>query len=124
MAKTMQGAVAMDAPSEELGPFPIPAEDVIDGDPQATAAILWSSADGKFANGIWECTPGEFKWLHPNETATVLQGKATVTPEGGEPIVLEAGSVVFFPAGLKTRWQIEQTLRKTFHLHAEDGLGL
>ena len=124
MVKTAQETIQAEAPDAALAPMPIADEHVIEGSPQATGTILWTSADGKLANGIWECTPGVFSWLHPDETATVLSGQATVTPEGGEPISLRAGSVVFFPAGTKTRWEISDTLRKTFHLHAEGGLGL
>jgi len=106
----------------KLDPFPVPAEWILEGDPQGSAAILWKSADGKQCNGIWECTPGTFDWIHTDETATLVAGRVTVTPEGGEPFEISAGDVVFFPEGTKTRWQVHETVRKAFHLHAAEGL--
>jgi uncharacterized cupin superfamily protein len=105
-----------------LDPMPIAAESVIQGDPQASAAILWMSADHKNCNGIWECTPGTFDWTHTDETATLVAGRATVTPEGGEPMEIASGDVIFFPDGTKSRWEVHETVRKAFHLHAAEGL--
>ena len=106
----------------QLGAFPVPADWIIEGDPQGSAVILWKSADGKQCNGIWECTPGTFDWIHTDETATLVAGRVTVTPEGGGPLEIAAGDVVFFPEGTKTRWQVHETVRKAFHLHAAEGL--
>lgn len=105
-----------------LDAFPIPAEWIVEGNPEATAMLLWRSADGKNANGIWQCTPGTFNWTHTDETATIVAGRATVTPEGGQPIELSAGDLACFTEGMKTRWQVHETVRKTFHLHAAEGL--
>jgi uncharacterized cupin superfamily protein len=105
-----------------LDPMPIPDEWVIDGKPEASAMLLWRSEDGKQANGIWECTPGTFTWMHTDETATILAGRVTVTPEGGAPLELAAGDLAFFPEGTKSRWEIHETIRKSFHLHAAEGL--
>jgi uncharacterized cupin superfamily protein len=105
-----------------LDPFPVPAEWVIEGDPQGSATILWRSDDGKQCNGIWECTPGTFNWIHTDETATLVAGRVTVTLEGGEAMEIEAGDVVFFPEGTKSRWEVHETVRKAFHLHAAEGL--
>ena len=122
MSTQAAAAVRQKVSDAHLEPMPIPAEWVIEGDPQASATLLWKSADGKQANGIWECTPGMFNWIHTDETATLVTGRVTVTPEGGEPIEVSAGDVVFFPEGTKTRWQVHETVRKAFHLHAADGL--
>ncbi|MFQ5426402.1 MAG: cupin domain-containing protein [Gaiellales bacterium] len=107
-----------------LDSWPLPPEQVVDGDPRASGKIIWKSSDGTLANGIWECTPGIFNYQHADETAFVLAGRATITPEGEAPIEVGAGDVVFFPGGTKTRWHIEETIRKSFHLHAAEGLGL
>lgn len=106
-----------------LAPLPLDPSQIIEGDPQASATILWKSEDGKQCNGIWECTPGVFDYLHTDETACLVQGRVQVTPEGGEPLQLGAGDVVFFPEGSRTRWEVYETVRKAFHLHASGGLG-
>jgi uncharacterized cupin superfamily protein len=106
----------------KLDPWPLEPEQVVEGDPQASGMVLWKSADGKLANGIWECTPGTFTWLHADETLCLVDGKVTVTPEGAEPVDIRPGDVVFFPAGTRTEWRVEETVRKAFHLHSAEGL--
>ena len=106
-----------------LAPMPLDPAQVVDGDPQASATILWQSEDGKQCNGVWECTPGVFDYVHTDETACVVAGSVTVTPEGAAPIELGPGDVVFFPEGSRTRWDVHETVRKAFHLHASNGLG-
>lgn len=88
MAQQTASTVIFDSVAKaELDPFPLKPEQIIEGDPQASAKLIWTSDDGTQASGIWECTPGTFSYEHANETAGVIQGKATITPEGGEPVV-------------------------------------
>jgi uncharacterized cupin superfamily protein len=108
----------------KLDPWPIPAEQIIQGDPQASGTILWKSDDGTLAHGIWECTPGIFSWVHADETLCLVEGHVTVTPEKGEPFDISPGDTVFFAEGTKTEWRVTEKLRKAFHLHAAGGLGL
>jgi len=113
-----------DVVTAKLDPWPLEASQIVAGSPQASGTILWKSADSTLANGIWECTPGTFDWQHADETLCVVAGRATIAPEGGEPFEIGPGSVAFFPAGTRTRWTIHETIRKAFHLHAAEGLGL
>ena len=108
----------LDAPLE---PAPIPPADIIAGDPRSTMAILWRSADGTHYNGVWHCTPGTFTLHHPGETLVVVEGRATVTPEGGEPIALRPGTLAFIPEGTVARWEVHETIRKGFHSHDSSG---
>jgi uncharacterized cupin superfamily protein len=108
----------------ELEPWPLAAEQVLAGAPEASGAIIWRSDDGRLANGVWECTPGVFRWTHVDETALIVRGAVTVTPLGGDVVRLGPGDLVFFPAGTVTEWHVESTVRKGFHLHSADGLGL
>lgn len=108
--------------SARLDPWPLAPEQVVAGDPQAAGTILWKSADSKLCNGVWSCTPGTFDWEHADETLCVVEGRATITPEGGEPFEISPGDVVFLAEGTKTRWQVHETIRKAFHLHAAAGL--
>lgn len=121
---TTAGIQRQSVTAAQLDPWPIPAEQIVEGEPQASGAILWKSDDGTLANGIWECTPGTFNWVHANETLCLVTGHVTVTPEGGEPFEIAPGDVVFFPEGTRTRWNVTERLRKAFHLHAAGGLGL
>jgi uncharacterized protein len=121
---TAAGIHRAHVPSAQLDSWPIPAEQIVEGAPQASGTILWKSDDGTLASGIWECTPGTFDWTHADETACIVEGRVTVTPEGGEAFELVPGDAVFFPEGTRTRWMVTQKLRKAFHLHAAGGLGL
>ena len=104
-----------------LEPAPIPAEDVISGTPEGFWKLLWKSDDLTLYNGIWECTPGVFVLHHPGETICLVKGRATVTPEGGEPFEVAAGDVAYIPEGIDARWEVHETVRKAFHSHDSTG---
>jgi uncharacterized cupin superfamily protein len=93
----------VDAPVE---PAPIPAEDIISGEPESTMAILWRTDDGKLYNGVWHCTPGVFMLSSPGETITLIEGDVTITPEGGEPVNVRAGEIAYIPEGTRARWEV------------------
>jgi uncharacterized protein len=108
----------LDAPME---PAPIPAEDIISGSPESSMAILWRSDDNTLYNGVWHCTPGVFMLTHPGETICLVEGRATITPEGGEPVTVLPGEVVYIPEGTVARWEVHETVRKAFHSHDSSG---
>lgn len=107
--------------SGDLEPVAIPAEDVISGNPESSWKLLWRSEDGKLYNGIWACTPGVFVLHHPGETIAVYEGRATITPEGGEPFEVGPGDVAYIPEGMDARWEVHETIRKAFHSHDSTG---
>lgn len=107
-----------------LEPWSFEEGQVLDGEPSSSGVILWKSSDGMLANGIWECTPGKFRWMHVDETVAVVAGRATVTSENGESVELGPGDVAFFPEGLNSVWHVHETVRKAFHLHSAKTLGL
>jgi uncharacterized cupin superfamily protein len=108
----------VDAPVE---PAPIPAEDIISGEPESTMAILWRTDDGKLSNGVWHCTPGVFMLSSPGETITLIEGDVTITPEGGEPVNVRAGEIAYIPEGTRARWDVRETVRKGFHSYDSTG---
>ena len=65
--------------------------------------------------GVWECTPGHYRrQIRSPELMHILSGEATFTPDGGEPVQLRAGEVVFFPAETLGAWHIRSTVRKIY----------
>lgn len=98
-------------------PAPIPAKDIVYGKPEASVALLWRNEAGTLFNGVWHCTPGGFYLDHADETVAFIEGRATVTPDGGEPVELTAGDTGFFPAGTRVLWEVHETVRKAFHNH-------
>lgn len=102
-------------------PAPIPAEDIIEGEPESTMAILWRTDDGKLYNGVWHCTPGVFMLSSPGETITLIDGDVTITPEGGEPVTVRAGEIAYIPEGTRAKWEVRETVRKGFHSYDSTG---
>lgn len=65
----------------------------------------------------WEKGASEFPWEYfENETSYILEGRAIVTPEGGEPVEIAKGNLVTFPSELICRWKIVEPLRKRYHI--------
>jgi uncharacterized cupin superfamily protein len=85
------------APADvDLDPAPIPADWIIEGNPQARSKRLAASADGTSTVMAWSCTAGRFKWHYTVD----------------ETIHLISGEVVFFPAGSVSTWYIPDHVRK------------
>jgi len=64
---------------------------------------------------VWTKEASLFPWTYDSqETCYFLEGDATVTPEGGEPLRLGAGDLVIFPAGMRCTWQVHRRVRKHY----------
>ena len=100
---------AATAELEDWGPLDEATEKLM-----ATSGIeVWS--DGEQSGGIWECTPGPSRWtLETNEVIHLVAGRMTVTPDGGDAVVLAAGDMAVFPRGWTGTWQIQETVRKVY----------
>jgi hypothetical protein len=85
--------------------------------------LLFTSPDGRAANGYWQCDPCTVRLVHPfNETFVVLDGALTIEPEGGEAVVMGPGDAVVLEGGTVSTWTIHQTVTKLFSLYREEGL--
>ncbi len=104
-------ASAATAELEDWGPL-----EEATGEPmQTSGAYLWQQ-DGQEI-GIWECAAGPSYWkLEQHEFVHILSGSMTVTPDGGEPLDINAGDTAFFANGWAGTWQIHSTIRKVFVL--------
>jgi uncharacterized cupin superfamily protein len=70
---------------------------------------------GVFRWPIWEKEESEFLWHYDEpETCYFLEGEVVVTPREGEPVRLQAGDLVTFPAGLSCTWKILKKVRKHY----------
>ena len=71
---------------------------------------------GVFGWPIWEKEASTFPWTYDaTEECYILEGEVTVTPDGGEPLMIRAGDFVRFPAGLSCTWQITRPIRKHYN---------
>lgn len=79
-----------------------------------TSALALDSVAGH-KMGVWETTAGSYERQVVNaEFMHILSGRCTFTPDGGKPLLIEAGDIVFFPARTTGRWDMEETLRKVY----------
>ena len=67
--------------------------------------------------GIWQCTPGRWRrQIVQQEFCHFIAGRATFTPDGGEPMQIKAGDAFMMSANTTGVWDIQETLRKTYVL--------
>ncbi|MBX3095077.1 MAG: cupin domain-containing protein [Cryobacterium sp.] len=92
---------------------PVPAEQLVEGTPTASAIALGTFAGQEV--GVWEHTPGTSTDVEADELFIVLSGSATVHFVDEERTVhLTAGSVMQLFAGQRTEWTVTETLRKVY----------
>ncbi|MBL0374912.1 cupin domain-containing protein [Rhizobium sp. KVB221] len=88
---------------------------VVEGTPSMKTWVLHTSNDGSMISGYWEATPGTYHATYTDyEFVHVMQGKMTITPDGGVPVVLGPGDAFVVEPGFKGLWKIEETIRKHF----------
>jgi uncharacterized cupin superfamily protein len=98
-------ATAELAPWEAGRPAP---EDVLVGPVDMDNAVLWRSADGRSANGLFTSRPSRLRVVHPlDQTLVVLKGAVTYTEEGGEPLAMVPGDALVIEEG--ARYVVEVT---------------
>jgi uncharacterized cupin superfamily protein len=96
-----------------LNPSPIYPKWVIEGNPIARNKVLSSSADGTASTFLWDCTAGRFNWFYDvDETVYVIEGGVIVKDLAGASRRLSAGDTIFFPAGARAEWHVEEYIRK------------
>ena len=117
---TTGGIRKVHGPAASLDPWPIPADQILSGDPQAKGSILWQSDDRRLLNGIWECSAGSFTWEYTwSETIYLLEGHILMTDSAGNRTEVSAGDLIFVPVGMKTTWEISKHVRKAYHISSE-----
>ena len=97
----------------DLEPSPIPAEDVLRGDPVARSLTVAELGDG-MSVWLWDCTPGRFRWhfRYGDEVVHIVDGAVTVTDQEGGVVRLGPGDVAAFSADTWAIWDVEQHVRK------------
>jgi uncharacterized cupin superfamily protein len=97
-----------------LEPDPLDPAQVISGTPSTSAVVLSSSPDGQ-ETGVWRCTPGTFTDVEVAESFVVIEGRATISFEGGE-VEVGPGDVCELAAGAETTWTVHETLLKGYRV--------
>ncbi len=88
---------------------------VVEGNPSMKTWVLHTSADGTMMSGYWEATPGTYHATYTAyEFVHVIEGRMTITPDGGAPVHLGPGDAFVVEPDFKGLWKIEETIRKHF----------
>jgi len=84
------------------------------GEPVAVTSVTCVERSDGVETGIWECTPGRWRrQIVQQEFCHFIKGRCTFTPDGGEPLVIDA---LMLPANSLGTWDIQETVRKTYVL--------
>ncbi len=92
-----------------------PAERILAGDPVQTSWNLFTSADGRFNSGIWECQPGKWRAIFTeSEFCYILSGVLVVVGDDGQTATYRAGDAFLSPSGFTGTWEVQETTRKYY----------
>jgi hypothetical protein len=91
-----------------------PVPTATEGDPYESWHVL--SDDGKVELGIWEVTPGSFQGGTDGsyELMHFVAGRGTITAADGAVTEIKPGVVMLCPDGWSGRWNVRETVRKTY----------
>jgi uncharacterized cupin superfamily protein len=85
------------------------------GDATMYGLELSKEPDGRAESGLWECRPASRAvTIARDEFCHFLVGRATYTHESGERILVEPGTIIFFPAGWTGRCDNPEIVRKIY----------
>ena len=105
----------------ELPDMPIEPSWIEEGTPVARGTVLVQSADKFISSGLWSCTVGKFRWEFGwDEFVHVLQGRVTITEEGGAAHTLGPGDTAHFPRGLVAHWDVHEDVCKAFTIRTPE----
>ncbi|EPG7579605.1 TPA: DUF861 domain-containing protein [Providencia rettgeri] len=82
---------------------------VVEGDPQASVAMIHGEPTDNLTCGIFACTKGKFKMVYPfDEMATVHEGSVKLTDvQTGVTVEYHKGDTWFAAKGTEVLWEIE-----------------
>jgi uncharacterized cupin superfamily protein len=117
--RRVNAATADFAPWEAGRPAP---EDVLAGPVDMDNAVLWRSADGCSANGLFTSRPSRLRVVHPlDQTLVVLKGAVTYTEEGGEPLAMSPGDALVIAAGARYVVEVTEPVELFWTMTSRDG---
>jgi uncharacterized cupin superfamily protein len=99
-------------------PYDLEPGQAVSGEPVVADANIWTAPDGSAIRGIWTCTPGAIR-MTESEIFVVVEGKATITPEGGQPFDIAPGSAVILDRATPVVLEVHETLRKCYHMELQ-----
>tara|TARA_R110002111_G_scaffold44689_4_gene81322 strand:+ start:3286 stop:3651 length:366 start_codon:yes stop_codon:yes gene_type:complete len=89
----------------------------VDGKPKATMKtwIQHTSNDGSIISGTWHATVGFWHTTYAAyEFVHLIEGRITITPDGGESQTFGPGDAFTVDVGFKGVWEIKEPVKKHF----------
>ena len=87
----------------------------VEGNPTMKTWIEYTSHDGSTICGWWEATPGTYHASYASwEFVHLLEGRITITPDGGSPNQVGPGDAFVVEKGFEGTWKIEERVLKHF----------
>jgi uncharacterized protein len=87
----------------------------IEGNPTMKTWVQHTSLDGSVISGTWAATTGtwraEYKFY---EFVHLIEGRITITPDGGDAVTLMPGDGFVVEPSFKGTWKIEAPVKKHF----------
>jgi uncharacterized protein len=112
---TMPESISFQDPLPEPSRYRPDADRIISGNPVQTAWNLFTSADGRFSSGIWECQPGKWRVVFSeSEFCHWLAGVVEVTGDDGSVRTYRAGDAFVMPAGFTGIWDVQEPSKKYY----------
>jgi uncharacterized protein len=84
---------------------------------------MWpSDRAGTMKSGIWQASPGHLEGKREGwaEICHIIEGRATITTEGGAAEEIGPGDVLVLPEGWRGTWDIHEPIRKFYALQRFD----
>ena len=95
----------------------LPGWKVIDGTPSMKPWVLHTNSDGTMVSGLWEATPGTYHATYTDyEFVHLMAGRIVITPDGGDPVTVQAGDAFVVEADFVGTWEIQEAVRKHFDI--------
>ena len=95
-----------------------PPDRILAGDPLQRAWNLYTSSDGRFSAGIWECQPGRWRVVFTeHEYCRLLAGRIVVTGDDGSVRQYGVGDAFVSPAGFTGEWDVLEPARKHYVIY-------
>jgi uncharacterized cupin superfamily protein len=117
-ASPFRPAIALDGAAPTVQEYRPDAARIVSGDPVQRAWNYYSSPDGHFHSGIWECAVGKWRVVFTeSEFCHLLAGVIVVTGDDGSERTYRAGEAFISPAGFTGWWDVREPARKYYAIY-------
>jgi hypothetical protein len=111
-------AIPFDAGAPPVQEYRPAAERIVSGDPLQRTWNYFSSTDGHFHSGIWECAVGKWRVVFTeSEFCHLLAGMIVVTGDDGSQRTFRAGDAFVSPSGFTGWWDVREAARKYYAIY-------